>query len=757
MTTLANLTTYLSGESASILSAINETRGGLKSLIASLDPAAAATDRYNKQVSLLEKGMRSGALTTENYDRLLGRLRTRYEEQVTGLTRVSGTSGMARAGMQQLSFQIGDVATQFASGTKPMVIFAQQGGQVIQALGMMTNSTKGFLGFLGGPWGQIITAALVVLTPFVAKLFDTEKAAKAAGLATSNLSDVEGDLADVFGKTSSKIAEQNELLLVNARIKAANLRLTGMQNADDARKLFQRAGQNSYVPGAEGLQWLFGAGAGNADVRGLAQRARDAQTLAHLPGESDTAYAKRQGDAYGQIIKDAQRTNFNRSGTTQSDFLEAISKAASGPANFKIADLLDKSLDQGSAVAELIKPTKGKRAPKDRSDQRDERFDDQLAQLQDQQLQYQMQLTSDVRERAGLEHQQIDNAMDSYRVDIEHQVAQKEISAEAGKQLVIEKEKTVEQQHALVNFKLDNDLAQQELSLKRAANDNAATLLRGELGMARTQDERRRIQLDLLDKEYELQKATLEAVLARRDATEIEKQIAQAKLDQLEKEKGLSGAAVNRETMGSMAKYLDSMPKTLAEVNEQLDEIKADGLKSLNDGLADAIMGVRSFGDVFKSVANQVIADILRIVIQQQLIKPLANLLNGGGGGGGGGLFSLFGGGGGGGSAVQSIGSGLGKFMSGIPGFASGGSFRVGGRGGIDTNLMSINGIPRAWLTNTETVSVGQGRERPTVVQLVVGPGEMFAPQVTAIAGNVAIQHVNRARKMSQLSARQAL
>ena len=52
---------------------------------------------------------------------------------------------------------------------------------------------------------------------------------------------------------------------------------------------------------------------------------------------------------------------------------------------------------------------------------------------------------------------------------------------------------------------------------------------------------------------------------------------------------------------------------------------------------------------MFKNVANQIIADLIRIAVQQAIVKPIAEALFGGGGGGGG--FSL-------GSAISSI-SGL--------------------------------------------------------------------------------------------------
>lgn len=86
------------------------------------------------------------------------------------------SAGQQRAAMQQLGYQMGDVATQFSSGTPPMQIFAQQSSQVVQAVNLMTNSTKGFLGVLAGPWGAVGTAAVIVLVPLVAKMFEMNNA-----------------------------------------------------------------------------------------------------------------------------------------------------------------------------------------------------------------------------------------------------------------------------------------------------------------------------------------------------------------------------------------------------------------------------------------------------------------------------------------------------------------------------------------------------------------------------------------------------
>ncbi|NCP19072.1 MAG: hypothetical protein GW855_07935 [Erythrobacter sp.] len=104
----------------------------------------------------------------------LVRQRARGRENVVSL-------GAQRAGMQQLAFQLGDVATMFSMGARPMQIFASQGGQVVQAIGLMRGGAGGLIGFLGGPWGIGIMAAVTALTPFISKLFESEDAIDAVG------------------------------------------------------------------------------------------------------------------------------------------------------------------------------------------------------------------------------------------------------------------------------------------------------------------------------------------------------------------------------------------------------------------------------------------------------------------------------------------------------------------------------------------------------------------------------------------------
>lgn len=93
-------------------------------------------------------------------------------------------SGQLKAGMQNLGFQLQDIAVQFASGQRAGTIFAQQLPQVAGAMTQIaqaTGKTSGLLGslagFMSGPWGVAVGVGAAVLSPLITRLFDTGAAA----------------------------------------------------------------------------------------------------------------------------------------------------------------------------------------------------------------------------------------------------------------------------------------------------------------------------------------------------------------------------------------------------------------------------------------------------------------------------------------------------------------------------------------------------------------------------------------------------
>lgn len=138
--------------------------------------------------------------------RSLDALQAELGQTAVQQSKVNAVSGQTRAGMQQLSFQISDVATSFAGGINPMVIFAQQGSQVVQSLALMGNGTNKLIGFLGGPWGAAIMGAVTVLGMFWAS---SDEATKKTDILTDRI-DLQKMSTDELASSISTAIEQLE-------------------------------------------------------------------------------------------------------------------------------------------------------------------------------------------------------------------------------------------------------------------------------------------------------------------------------------------------------------------------------------------------------------------------------------------------------------------------------------------------------------------------------------------------------------------
>ncbi|MDG6079750.1 hypothetical protein E3U23_11175 [Erythrobacter litoralis] len=171
------------------------------------------------------------------------------------------------------------------------------------------------------------------------------------------------------------------------------------------------------------------------------------------------------------------------------------------------------------------------------------------------------------------------------------------------------------------------DLEREALALAEAEFDTKRDLLQLDYELADTQGERKAIAAEILALEQEYRRNQLELVVASAEASETEKKRAAALLASLDAIEARERAAGEKANRTELERYLDDLDMSAAEINEAIDGIKIDGLEALNDGIVDAIMGVKSLGEVFANVAKQIIADLLRIAVQKAIIEPLAKSL----------------------------------------------------------------------------------------------------------------------------------
>ncbi|MCW2242268.1 phage tail length tape measure family protein [Azospirillum canadense] len=119
--------------------ALREEAQALDALKARVDPAAAALRRLDEDKAKLDAAFAAGKLTggKAEYDDLtaaISRNRAMIEASTVSQKGMTNALGLTRAQMAALSPQINDIVSGLIMGQPPMMIFAQQSGQVVQAL-----------------------------------------------------------------------------------------------------------------------------------------------------------------------------------------------------------------------------------------------------------------------------------------------------------------------------------------------------------------------------------------------------------------------------------------------------------------------------------------------------------------------------------------------------------------------------------------------------------------------------------------------
>ncbi len=319
----------------------------------------------------------------------------------------------------------------------------------------------------------------------------------------------------------------------------------------------------------------------------------------------------------------------------------------------------------GKSAAEKAQHEAERQAEKDRKDL--EAFTSDKNRSQREELDSAAALASTASQRFEFERQALEQDRKSRmdQIDKDGPKGSKRYTEAQVEELKAIEERITANKRQAIGFQQAEFNQQEELKLKSASIANAEELLQLDANMARTAKDRRAAETRLLDLRMQQEKLALDAIVASRESTEAEKEIARRRLAMLPALREREQKSVDRQNMGPMASYLDAIPRTANEINESLENVQVQGLESLQSGLMDAIKGVGSLGDAFGNMADAVIDGLLKIALQQMLIKPLGDLLFGasGGGGGGGGLF---------GSLVAGITGALGG-KKGVTGKANGG------------------------------------------------------------------------------------
>lgn len=142
-----------------------------------------------------------------------------------------------------------------------------------------------------------------------------------------------------------------------------------------------------------------------------------------------------------------------------------------------------------------------------------------------------------------------------------------------------------------------------------------------------------------------------------------------------------------------LAAYLE---RSSAQFNAAFDAMDAR-TRALADNIADRftdsfmsiVDGTKSAGEAFKDMAADILRELTAIIIKQVLVKLLMMALGGG--------------------PLPGFDQGGSIDFGKLPGFATGGRMKVGGLGGVDRNLLSLNGSPIARVSRGEMLNITPG------------------------------------------------
>jgi hypothetical protein len=143
--------------------------------------------------------------------------------------------------------------------------------------------------------------------------------------------------------------------------------------------------------------------------------------------------------------------------------------------------------------------------------------------------------------------------------------------------------------------------------------------LRYQESIARTAGERKDLGKQIIDIEYDEKKKHLEYLLALDKLTGNTEDAAKvaADLANLPKEKGRAEDQNNRDNRSPLQEWAASVPQSAKDIGDALESMAVKGIDDFNAGLAEAIVKGKSLKDVFHSLAEQMLEDLIKLVLKQ--------------------------------------------------------------------------------------------------------------------------------------------
>lgn len=218
----------------------------LDKLRARYNPLFAVQQNYRAQVDDISKAAKVGALSEDEKSVALLRAEQAYKNQTKAISLneqqvlKSGKAALVSGyQMQNLAFQVNDVATMAAMGMDPLRIFTSQAGQIYQVLSMTEGGSRAALREIGSMFLGLITPVTAAATAVVA--FGAAATAATIGwrsaqreirAALLGVGGAAGMTADDINAISFAANEAGQTTVGNARAMAIEFARTGKINKE---------------------------------------------------------------------------------------------------------------------------------------------------------------------------------------------------------------------------------------------------------------------------------------------------------------------------------------------------------------------------------------------------------------------------------------------------------------------------------------------------------------------------------------------
>ena len=166
-------------------------------------------------------------------------------------------------------------------------------------------------------------------------------------------------------------------------------------------------------------------------------------------------------------------------------------------------------------------------------------------------------------------------------------------------------------------------VADEALAIAQAGRSNETDLLQKQADLTTSLSQRRDLELRILNIQYAEERARLDGLIASRDTTAAEKEIAKQRLAILGQLQAADRSGIDRKNAGPVEQYRERIRAASGDIHAALDGVAANGLQNLEEGLLGIVTGTESVGSAFKKMAASIIADLARIAIEKAIVKAI--------------------------------------------------------------------------------------------------------------------------------------